>query len=217
MPGDGAGPVSGEAGDGTVGTARAPDLPTALPDALARGDWPVALTLLERLEADDAADASLAYNRGLVLRRLGRERDAVAAFDRALALDPAHANALFERSCAQLDGDALGAAATGFARYLETEPGDAHARLNLGKALVRLGRPHEALEPLARAHAGLASGDSAIALALAHRDAGDLAACRAALDALPHGPGAAALRLKILVQGAKGAVPLRAAQLRATR
>ena len=187
------------------------DPATALAAALARGDWAVALAGLEGLERVSAPNASIPYNRGLVLRRLDRTADALDAFRAAIRIDPGHAHARFELASALMDAGSLAAAADGFAGYLEGVPDDPHAHLNLGRLLVRLGRPGEALAHLTRAGAALDPEAVAEALATACRDVGDLDGCRAALAALPDSPEAAALRLKVLVQGATGRVRLRVA------
>jgi Ca-activated chloride channel family protein len=57
------------------------------------GDYDGALASLAGL-----ADSEAAYNRGNVLARVGRLREALAAYDRALELDPGHADAAHNRS-----------------------------------------------------------------------------------------------------------------------
>ena len=189
----------------------------AFQKAIAEEDWGAALRLALVLEKALPDNAAIAYNKGLVLRRLGRSGDAARAFGQAHALEPGHVNALFEQaSCALETGDADGAA-EGFARYLRAVPGDVHAQLNLGNALVRLGRADEALGPLRIARERLASAEAIAALAIGLREAGDLEGCAAALADL--GPGAenAALRLKIMTQGARGRLALRPAHPRVAR
>lgn len=181
--------------------------------ALARGAHAEALAAADRLLTLMPDHAGLHYNRGLLLRKLGRNGDAVTAFAAALALDPNHANALFEMAAALLDDGAFEAAAGHFAAYLDRRPDDRDASLNLGNALLRLGRAEDAVGHLRRAHDGAPSPATVQALATAFRDLGDLAGCGAVLGALPAGdPGAAALRLKILTQGAKGTLRLDTAQ-----
>ena len=64
---------------------------------LRRGDTDGALRIIDGLlrTAPDAAD--LHYVRGMILQRAGQDRPALTAFDRALALNPAHGPALTQR------------------------------------------------------------------------------------------------------------------------
>lgn len=179
--------------------------------ALARGAWDDALRLADRLLALMPDSASLHYNRGLILKMLDRRADSIAAFEAALGHDDGHANARFELASALLEGGDPARAAELFAAYLEAVPGDADAELNLGNALLRLGDAEDARAHLRIAHAANPSPLAIQSLAAAERDCGDLAACRALLATLPDDPEAAAARMKILTQGAKGSLRLDAA------
>ena len=198
------------------GASRA-SLATALAAALARGDWPAARAHLHALDRLGPPHASIAYNEGLVLRRLERPAEAAAALERALALAPDHPHARFELGAARLEANEFGPAAEAFERHLARAPEDADAHLNLGRCRLAAGEPERALAPLERAHAALGTARSALALATARRDAGDVDGCRAILDALPATPEAAASRLKLLTQGPAGRLPLRAANLLGTQ
>ncbi|PHP66955.1 hypothetical protein CSC94_10370 [Zhengella mangrovi] len=185
--------------------------------AVASENWAEALILATGLEKAVPDHAGIAYNKGLVLRRLGRHADAIRAFSHALDLDAGHAKALFERASCLLDlGDAAGAV-QGFLAYLKMEPRDGDALLNLGNALVRLGRADEALDPLRNARERLGTARSIAALAVAQRETGDLDGCAETLENLGPGPDNAALRLKIMTQGARGRFPLRPGQPREAR
>ena len=188
-------------------------LAAALPRALAREDWPAALDCLRGLARLGPPHASIAYNEGLVLRRLHRPAEAAVAHERALALAPEHPHAPFELGAAHLEAGELGRAADAFERHLARAPEDAHAHLNLGRARLAAGDPGRSLAPLERAHAALGTIESALALAAARRDAGDLDGCRALLAALPATPEVAASRLKLMTQGTAGRLPLSAADL----
>ena len=194
-------------------TATRAALAAALPGALAREDWPAALDCLRGLDRLGPPHASIAYNEGLVLRRLDRPAEAAVAHERALALAPDHPHALFELGASHLEAGELGPAADAFERHLERAPEDAHAHLNLGRARLAAGDPERSLAPLERAHAALGTVESALALAAARRDAGDPDGSRALLAALPATPQAAASRLKLMTQGPAGRLPLRAADL----
>ncbi|MDJ0943213.1 MAG: tetratricopeptide repeat protein [Kiloniellales bacterium] len=109
--------------------------------ALSKGRWTKAETALRDLIARlPAPQASLLYNLGLVLKRQGRLEEALAALDEALALDPGHAKARFERAAALVDLEDFAAAYGGFATYLEAAPEDPDALLNAARLALRLGR-----------------------------------------------------------------------------
>lgn len=185
--------------------------------AVQAGDWPRAAMLADRLQAAVPGNAGIAYNRGLVLRRLGQTADAKEAFSRALQLDPQHDKAAFEHAACLMDLGQTAEAADAFQRYADAHPEDLDARLNLANLLIRLGKPDEAIAHGRVAHGGLRSIQSATALATALRDAGQLEACQAVLEDMPTSPETSALRLKIMTQGSRGRFPLRPGQLRAAR
>lgn len=180
--------------------------------ALGRGDWPTAETALTALLEAAPRSASLLYNRGLVRKRLGKKTDALADLDAALEVEPAHANARFERASSLVDLGELPAAADGFAAYLSLVPDDPDGLLNLGRLQLRLGRAEAARETLNR----IAGTDPAVVLARAEalRDCGDVEGCRRLLAGLDgHGPEVEAARLKLMTQGAAGRISLDPAQL----
>ncbi|WP_193178122.1 tetratricopeptide repeat protein [Oricola nitratireducens] len=186
-------------------------------NAAAQGDWPEALAAVEALARVLPDNASVVYNKALVLRQLGRADERIACLDRALALEPGHANARFELASALMDGREFAPAAEQFSAYLASAPEDADALLNLGNCLVRLDRGAEAVTHLRKAHEIAPSQESVAALATALRDRGDLAACEVLLSALPETPESSALRLKILTQGARGRIALAVDQTRFAR
>ncbi|MDD3446340.1 MAG: tetratricopeptide repeat protein [Zavarzinia sp.] len=180
---------------------------------LRRGDWARALDTIDRMIVLQPGSAALHYNRGLVLKRLGRTGESVDAFGAALERDQGHAHARFELAASLLDAGQLAPAAVEFARYLDLEPEDADAHLNLGDALLRLGRQDEALPHLRLAHDAAPTPRAEQSLALALRDTGDLDGCIALTASWPADePAAAAARLKILTQGSKGQLRLDPAQ-----
>ena len=102
------------------------------------------------------AHASLAQ----AFRRLGKRDEALAQFDRAIALQPAMAILYRGRAMARLDGEDLPVkaleaalvdlnASAGFEPPGRRAAADDHARR--GRLLIRLGRPREALEAAAAA------------------------------------------------------------------
>lgn len=182
-------------------------------EAVARQDWTHALEAADSLVAALPGHAGVVYNKALVLKELGRGPERIATLREALKTAPDHANARFELASALMDAGDLAEAAKLFEAYLSEVPDDTDARLNLGQCLLRLDRPGDAVEPLRAAHAGAPGLTTAAALASALRDTGDLAAAKALLADLPSTPEAAALRLKILTQGARGRIALSAVRL----
>jgi tetratricopeptide (TPR) repeat protein len=182
------------------------DAATAFTRAAQSGDWPAALRAADALLRRDPASPALHYNRGLVLRRLGRLDEAVAAHEAALARSPDHANARFERAACLLDLGRLAAVEAGFADYLAVVPGDADARLNRARIRLRLGNPEGALADTE----DLAEGPPVrLARAEAMRDLGRLDEAEALLTPRPgDGPDLRAAALKLLTQGASGRVRL---------
>ena len=179
--------------------------------AVQKGDWPAALKLAEALEIALPGNAGAVYNKALVLRELGRHDERIATLRQALEIDAGHANAGFELASALMEQGEAGEASGLFAAYLNAVPDDTDARLNLGNCLVRLGRADEALPHLRAAHIAAPSEATVAALATALRDTGDLDACETLLAELPETPEAAALRLKVLTQGARGRISLKTA------
>ncbi len=131
---------------------------------LAMGKLPEALTAFARAVAlrPDFVDApgfvDALYNQGTVFYNLEHHADAVASFDRLLALRPSHPDALLNRGNALLG---LGRVEDGLASYhavLALVPNHRDININIGTALQRLDRHAEAL----------ASFDAAIALTPDH-------------------------------------------------
>ena len=180
-----------------------------LPQALAAQDWETARKALKRLLRADAGNASLHYNLGLVLRRLGDTDAAEASFAAALKLAPDHLNALFEKASAAMDAGRHETAEAGFALYVGTAPQDADGWLNLARLLLRRDAASEAeaafdrvlaLRPsdrdavIGKAEAGLRLGRAESALNL-----------RALFAELP---SERPRLLKAMSQGPRGTIPL---------
>ncbi|GAB4353903.1 MAG: hypothetical protein Kow0026_12210 [Oricola sp.] len=192
-------------------------LAAAFAEAAGRRDWQSALRVVAELETALPGNAGIAYNKALVLRELGRTEERIASLERALRLEPAHANARFELASALMDTGNFAKAAGLFAAYLETVPDDADALLNLGNCLLCLGRSAEALPHLRLAHAAAPTDKTVAGLATALRDCGDLDACERLLAELPPTPETAVARLKILTQGTRGRFGLAVDQARLAR
>ncbi|WP_417769207.1 tetratricopeptide repeat protein [Stappia sp.] len=181
----------------------------ALPRALAAQDWPGARKALARLLRADPKNASLHYNLGLVLRRMERPEDALAAFGSALKHAPDHVNALFEKASAQMELGRIEEAEAGFAAYTARVADDADGWLNLARLRLRLDRAEGAAEAFARAStlrkddmdARIGAAEAKLRLG---QDSG-LADLRAL-----HGerPDLRARLLKAMTQGPRGRIPL---------
>lgn len=177
--------------------------------ALAAADWQAALGLVDQLIAALPANPSLPYNKGLVLKNLGRVSDSLVCFRETLGLAPDHHNAQFELAAALLETGQIDESARRFEDYLAAVPEDADAALNLGIALVQQGRAEAAIPHLGYAQSKLGTAQALQWLATAKRDSGELAAAEDLLAQLPADDrNAQAARLKILTQGAKGRFPL---------
>ncbi len=182
--------------------------------AIARKDWSRALKHVDALLMNDSAMASLHYNRGLVLKHLDRPTEASAAFKAALQLEPNHSHATFEYALVLFDLGEFAEAEVGFRDYLKRQPKDADALVNHGRALIQLGLSAEARTSLKKAQQIRASTETKLALAVAERDCGDLAAMEHCLKGLDReDPALAAIMLKIKTQGAIGRFELAAGQV----
>ncbi|WP_417772508.1 tetratricopeptide repeat protein [Stappia sp.] len=187
---------------------------TRLPGALSAGDWPVAHKALIVLSKADPANASLAYNLGLVLRRLGRDREAEKALSRALALACDHHNARFELAACHMDLGEMDRAEAGFDAYCAVRAQDADAWLNLARLRLRRGDGPGAIDAFSR-RAALVEWDleaeigKAEALLLVDAQGG-----QAALAALFRAHAGERPRLlKAMTQGRRGRMPLSASSL----
>lgn len=180
-----------------------------LPQALAMQDWETARKALKRLVRVDPGNASLHYNLGLVLRRLGDPDAADDAFGAALKLSPGHLNALFERAAAAMDAGRWEAAEAGFSAYLEKAPDDADGWLNLARLRLRRDAAGEAEAAFARVLA-LRPGDrdAEIGLAEAGLRQGRAEAAAKLRTLFAELPAERPRLLKAMSQGPRGKIPL---------
>lgn len=99
----------------------------------------------------DAIAATPYIDRGNALQKLDRHEEALASYDKAIALDPGSADAFNDRGtvlqCLQRYDEALAS----HDRAATLRPDDARAYYNQGTALLNLGRPEEALARYDRA------------------------------------------------------------------
>lgn len=177
--------------------------------ALAAEDWPLALRHCSRLLKTSPRHVSLLYNKGLILKKMQRFREADECLSNVLRYEPRHDKARFELAGSALDTGRLDVAAAHYLEYLVSCPDDSDAHLNLGKALLRLNRAAEARAHLQRAYDLNNSAYTAQCLATAMRDCGEMDDCERLLASLDNSsPEVAAMRLKILTQGAVGRLSL---------
>jgi tetratricopeptide (TPR) repeat protein len=98
-----------------------------------------------RALAEWPGDPSLHLALGVVLRKIGRMREAALSFDRAIELDPGYATAWFERGSTFERGGASGDAIKDFRRAIELEPGNAAFHASLAASLARQGERETAV------------------------------------------------------------------------
>lgn len=114
--------------------------------------------------ATDAAAADQAYGAGRHAARDGRSAEAIAAFERALELDPRHIDARLHLGIAHSRMGDWRAAQTAYESLLQIVPDHARALHNLGNVLYRRGR----LEPAADAYGRAREADPGYLLAAYH-------------------------------------------------
>ncbi len=97
------------------------------------------------LKSDPPRAADALCNHGLMLQHLGRHEEAIASYDKALALRPHDWEALHSRGLACSALGRHGDAAVSYDRLLTIRPNDAEAYNNRGVALAALGHHADAL------------------------------------------------------------------------
>lgn len=99
----------------------------------------------------DPLNAAALNELGNVLSQLGRHDQAIGAYDRVTAIDPAFAGAHYNRGLAFYDLEQPAAAIDCFDRAIALQPGHARAHNQRGHALFDLGRFREAVQSHTRA------------------------------------------------------------------
>jgi len=130
-------------------------------------------------------------NKGASLDTLGRPAEALTCFERALEINPRHADAWLNKGAALAGLGRPAEALTCYERALEIDPRDAEAWSAKGAALAGLGRPAEALTCYERAleinpRFLEAWYNKGVALARLGRHAEALACYERALEINPH-------------------------------
>jgi tetratricopeptide (TPR) repeat protein/S1-C subfamily serine protease len=91
------------------------------------------------------------YNRGIVKFTLGNKQEAIADYDRAIAINPKYARAYINRGLAKSDLGNKQAAITDWDRAIAINPKDAEAYINRGAAKSDLGNEQGAIADYDRA------------------------------------------------------------------
>lgn len=123
-------------------------------NAIQRSGRPDAGTLSVQATAAALADAMSAgawYERALALLGEGRHEEAVAHFDRVLALDPRHAEAWCGRAISRRQLRQHEAAIADYGQAIALKPGFYKAHNNLGVLLQVMARPRDAIASYERA------------------------------------------------------------------
>jgi tetratricopeptide (TPR) repeat protein len=97
---------------------------------------------------DDAKGAEDYCNRGMILTRLGKTDEAIAALKKALAIRPEFFEAFYNLGIAYREQDRPADAIDVYRRALALQPGNDIIRNNLGNALCVVGRYEESIEQL---------------------------------------------------------------------
>ena len=168
----------------------------------------VALRQAEKALRLDPGSAELHHERGVALRRLGRDEDARPSFRRAAELDPGNPWPWFELGRAALAAGVPGAreALEAFERAGRAEPGEAGAQFWIwgARAALLLGTPDRLgecrREALARAPELAAALHRAREEAAGGEDPHELEEAQALLDALEKSPGTARARLVVVTE-----------------
>jgi len=168
----------------------------------------VALRQAEKALRLDPGSAELHHERGVALRRLGRDDDARPSFRRAADLDPGNPWPWFELGRAALEAGVSGAreALEAFEQAGRAEPGEAGAQFWLwgARAALLLGAPDRLEE--CRREARARAPELAAALhrardeAASSEDPHEVAEAQALLDALEKAPGTARARLVVVTE-----------------
>jgi len=116
-----------------------------------RGDPGSASEWIGKALAIDSKNAGYQFNFGKILLGVKRAREACEAFERAVSLNPAYAEAYNELGLARSETGATQAAEAAFRKALSLRPDYWEAHNNLGLALYRMGRQEDAGLSLRRA------------------------------------------------------------------
>ncbi len=186
----------------------------SLQRAIAAADWPAAEAMLRRAAGRRDAPASVLYNLGQVLTRLGRAGQSGLWYRKALAADPRHADAWCEYAAWLAVRGETGPALAAWERAIALRPDHRATLLGYARLALRAGLWTEAraawLTVAGESDAtgdGDATGEAALALLRIALETGDpeAPALRRRLAARPELRPAL---LKTITRTARGAAPL---------
>lgn len=115
---------------------------------LRQGEFAEAHSLLTAALDLDGQNADVLSDYGYAQALTGHPQDALAAYDRALAVQPGHVDALTRRGQALRTLDRWDEALETYGAVLRIEPARAEAHYGRGVCLLALGRPAEALQAI---------------------------------------------------------------------
>ena len=185
----------------------------SLQRAFAAANWPAAEAMLRRAVRHRDAPASVFYNLGQVLARLGRAGQSGPWYRKALAADPRHADAWCEYAAwLAVRGETVPALAA-WKRAVALRPDHRATLLGCARLALRAGLWTEARATWqALAGDGDATGEAALALLRIALETGDPEAM-ARRRRLAARPELRPALLKTITRTARGAVPLRPTDL----
>ena len=185
----------------------------SLQRALAAANWPAAETMLRRAARHRDAPASVFYNLGQVLARLGRAGQSGPWYRKALAADPRHADAWCEYAAWLAVRGETGPALAAWERAVALRPDHRATLLGHARLTLRAGLWTEARAAWrAVAGDGDATGEADLAQLRIALETGDPEA-PARRRCLAARPDLRPALLKTITRTARGAVPLRPADL----
>jgi protein O-mannosyl-transferase len=114
--------------------------------------WGNSVTLWENVIRINPGESSIAFtNLGDAYHNAGRLEEALAAFNRAIAINPSHVNSQNGRATVFFKQGRLEEATAGFMTAIRIDPKYAIAHYNLGFALGQMGRTAEAMKEVQEA------------------------------------------------------------------
>jgi tetratricopeptide (TPR) repeat protein/serine/threonine protein kinase len=125
--------------------------PGQMDDEIKPADQAEALRFLSIAVALQPEYPGALLNLGVVHRKLGNLKEAIALFRRALTLKPDYADCLNDLGIALKDQGKLDAAIAAYRRAIKWKPKYAHAHCNLGYALQSQGKLKEAIQEYRKA------------------------------------------------------------------